>query len=509
MQRPALWDHPQTLASDIKKIETHGSVVLLGKHHALKLKKQVTFDHMDYGSPSKRSACLHKEYQINSKTAQGLYLAVEYAQVQPDGQLNIGNHLTDGEPYLKMKRFADTHRLDHFAAINGISDILGEQLADGIIEFHKAATVITNAAIIPAFTSVISRNFDQLNQYCPVLFDQTDIDLFRRQLAQQLDQIEALLQDRFHQNWIRYGHGDMHLQNICILDGKPVLFDAIEYEDDFIIGDVLYDLSFLLMDLAAKGFQDTANQIFNQYVRKMGWLLNSRNLRVLRCLPFFMAMRAGIRTHVAASQFTQATTETDKNLFADQARNYLKTSFQYLHKPHPIAIAIGGYSGSGKSTIAKKIASMIGSNPGALRIRSDEIRRQLIDWDDFSPMPQHAYTSDMSQAVYTKMQEIALAALAEGHSVILDAVLDREIDRLMFQKSLSDTGTDFYGFWLVVDPAEMEARISGRTRDASDATVGILRLQLERHPLIQTDWTKINANGPVPETLKLVLKNIN
>ena len=41
----------------------------------------------------------------------------------------------------------------------------------------------------------------------------------------------------------------------CCIDGRPVLFDAIEFDPLIAAGDVLYDLAFLLMDLVERGLE--------------------------------------------------------------------------------------------------------------------------------------------------------------------------------------------------------------------------------------------------------------
>ncbi len=503
---PQLWDCSTTTPSQVHVIETHGSTVLLGAVYALKFKKPVTFDHMDYGTAAKRLACLKKELHVNTKMAAPLYIGVEYVYLD-NGKLicSTVDH-ENAEAFLKMKRFADENRLDHFTAQHGFSDILGEELCDIIVQFHQKADAIKDRSKVPDFEKVIAANFDQLYDHCPKLFSVKEVDQFRRQLLTELENIKETLEDRVVAGWIRFGHGDLHLQNICLLQDKPVPFDAIEYEDNFVIGDVFYDLSFLLMDLNSRGYNKTGNQIFNRYIRKMGWQLQEDHLNILKCLPFFMTMRSGIRTHVAASRFSQTADESQKAQFADQARANFKASCQYLKHEQPIALAIGGYSGSGKSTIAAHVATKITPSPGALRIRSDEIRRQLIDWDDYSPMPQSAYTPEISQTVYAKMIQIAKTAIGFGQSVILDAVLDRETDRNLFKSELQSTGAKFLGFWLQVDIAEMEKRISSRTRDASDATVEILHMQLKKQPEIHTDWIKINANGSIAENTASLLK---
>jgi len=492
---PSLWDSDETPIEDVQRIETHGATVLLGRDHAIKIKKPVLFDHMDYSTSEKRRDFCNREVDLNRRTAPELYLGVFAIYKQSNAEFSLSGTDKPVDYFIKMQRFADGNRLDNVSSREGLSALLCEQLCNAVVNFHKNLPSIENGASIPDFHSVIEQNFLQLDDYCPDLFRQKDVSKYRRNLHSVFDALKPVEHKRLNEGWIRAGHGDLHLQNICLFDGKPLLFDAIEYEDDFVVGDVFYDLCFLLMDLWHRNHKQAANQIFNQYIHKMGWTTADNNLDILLLLPFFMTMRAGIRTHVAASRYLQSDDGTAKDLFANEARLLLNSSLLYLKKTEPQIVAIGGFSGSGKSTLAANLASHVGSTPGALHIRSDVVRRMLIGWDDYSPMPQSAYTTAQSQAVYEHMQVLARRVVIAGHSVILDAVLDRRQDRQEFEKIAQDLDVPFKGIWLKVDRNVMAERIEGRTRDASDATVEVMLAQIQRQIEAVTDWMTLEANG--------------
>nr|WP_245504357.1 hypothetical protein [Lichenihabitans psoromatis] len=65
--------------------------------------------------------------------------------------------------------------------------------------------------------------------------------------------VAPLLDARGTSGKIRHGHGDLHLCNICLVEGEPTLFDCLEFNDDLATTDILYDLAFLLMDLWNRG----------------------------------------------------------------------------------------------------------------------------------------------------------------------------------------------------------------------------------------------------------------
>ena len=111
------------------------------------------------------------------------------------------------------------------------------------------------------------------------------------------------MRERGRLGLVRRGHGDLHLGNIVLIDRRPVLFDAIEFDPLIASGDVLYDLAFLLMDLVERGLSPAANIVFNRY------LVETRrisDLDTLAALPLFLSVRAAIRSKVTAARIERA-----------------------------------------------------------------------------------------------------------------------------------------------------------------------------------------------------------
>ncbi len=501
-----LWDDEARDAQNIDLVETHGATVLLGPGKALKLKKPVLFDHMDFSSPKKRRFFCERELSFNRRGAPDLYDTLLTVSHTENGTFNLIGEGIAVDYLVRMQRFNPDAQLDQLAAKAGLSDELLDQLADKITSYHRTADVVKDVSQIPLFSSVIDQNFIQMDDFCPELLDLEEVRSFRDSLHKIANSLSSLLEGRRLHGWIRRGHGDLHLQNICLLEDGPVLFDAIEYQDDFVIGDVLYDLAFLLMDLWERGFRNEAGRILNRYLLKMGWIEKPETLKALRFLPFFLSMRAGIRTHVAANRYFQSVLPEDKRRFKSKTRKLFTSARFYLSSSSPRLIAIGGFSGSGKSTLAGQLASHITPAPGAIRLRSDEIRRRLIGWDDYTPMPQSAYAPAMSDKTYRLIEQSALTILQAGHSVIMDAVLDRPQDQATIEQIAQTAGVSFQGIWLDVSKDIMASRIESRTKDASDATVSVLEQQLTKSHKKNERWHIIDGNGTQDETLKQTLK---
>jgi hypothetical protein len=65
---------------------------------------------------------------------------------------------------------------------------------------------------------------------------------------------------------VRLCHGDLRLANICLYEGRPTLFDGIEFSEQIACIDVLYDLAFVLMDLRQHGLAGHADRLLHSYL---------------------------------------------------------------------------------------------------------------------------------------------------------------------------------------------------------------------------------------------------
>lgn len=300
----------------------------------------------------------------------------------------------------------------------------------------------------------------------------------------------ALLDARLAAGFVRECHGDLHLGNILLENGHAVLFDRIEFNDRLIEIDVLYDLAFLLMDLGVRERKAAANRAFN------GWLDEAaRSLPLpglyegLAALPLFQSVRAAVRCHVSGH-----------NGQHDAARAYLAAAERHLTTPAPRLMAFGGLSGSGKSTLARAVAPMLGASPGAVVLRSDEVRKRLFGKDPLQPLPADAYTKAADALIYGAMFEAAKTVLAAGASVILDATF-RDASRRAEVLGLHPSAR---GYWLDAPADVLRARVSARTGDASDADLAVLEGQLATAGTV-TDWSRVDAAAPLSQQSAQVL----
>jgi predicted kinase len=301
-----------------------------------------------------------------------------------------------------------------------------------------------------------------------------------------LEQQRIRLDARRDTGQVRQCHGDLHLRNIVLIGGSPTLFDAIEFNDEIACIDVLYDLAFLLMDLGHRGLPRHANAVLN------GYLLDTRDFAGLALLPFFLSCRAAVRAKTSATAATlQSDTERQREL-RRAATEYLTMARVLLTPPPAGLIAVGGVSGTGKSTLARALAPLIGPVPGAVVLRSDEIRKQLCGVEPLQRLGPEAYSAEMAERVYAELADRATAILRAGHGVIADAVYARPAQRAAIERAAAHAGAPFLGVWLEAPESLLIGRVRGRTQDASDAGVEVARAQLASDPGPIT-WRRVDA----------------
>jgi len=295
---------------------------------------------------------------------------------------------------------------------------------------------------------------------------------------------------------VRRIHGDLHLGNIVLIDGQPVLFDAIEFSDIIASGDVFYDLAFLLMDLLERGLSVPANVILNRYLAETR---RTEDLDALTTLPFFLSLRSAIRARVTVARLERAQA-SERAQIGRVARAYFDFALRAITPPSPKFIAVGGLSGTGKSRLARALAAEVEPMPGAVVVRSDVERKALFGLTETEKLPADAYTDDVTARVYGRLADKARRILNAGHSAIVDAVYAKPEERTALAEIARAARTPLRGLFLTADLETRIRRVGERTRDASDADAKVAKLQ-ERCDVGTLDWTEIDASGSLETTL--------
>ncbi len=478
--------------AEVTRIDTHGAIVVLARDRAYKLKRAVRFPYMDFSTLELRRRAAEAELIVNRRTAPALYLAVEPVTRTAPGVLAIGGTGTVVDWLVVMRRFDQESLFDRMAAKGALDKRLMSELADAVLRFHADAEPRPDHGGAAGIARVVAGNDQGLAEAGPAAFSQDKVAALRRQSEAMLARRAALLEGRRMRGLARRCHGDLHLGNICLFEGRPTLFDAIEFNEEIACIDVLYDLAFLLMDLDHRKLGDLANLVFNRYLSEGARDGALGDLAGLAALPLFLACRAGVRAQVSAAAAAAQPEQGAAWRLIGAAAGYLDLALRYLAPPPARLVAIGGLSGTGKSTLARALAPHLGAAPGALVLRSDVIRKHLAGRGALSRLGPESYTREASARVFETIRARAATALAAGHAVIADAVYGRPEQRAAIESVARELRVSFDGFWLEAPAAVLAARVAARAGDASDATPEVLRRQLVS-PLGEIVWTRLDA----------------
>ena len=480
-------------SKSVARKETHISEIFIGEKRTFKLKRAVKLPYLDFSTVDLRHRYCLAEVSINKRTAPGIYIGVKPVTREQDGNLAIDGTGQVVDWLVEMNSFDESMLLNNLAGEGKIDRFLMEQLADNIATFHAGAEARTDGGGRTGIALVIEGNAKSFAENSGDILDKKKINQLIDKTISELDDISSLLDSRRGGGCVRFCHGDMHLGNIVLLDGEPTLFDAIEFNEKLNIIDVLYDLAFLLMDLEHISRGDLANIVMNRYMDITGssWGLVT--------LPLFLSVRAAIRSHVALTLVTSTSDASVVEPLKKNAKEYLQMALDYLSPPPPQLIAVGGLSGSGKSRVARSIAPQIGALPGARVLRSDVIRKRIAGVHPLDHLDESGYTAEMTEKTYKAVYDEARATLLSGHSVIADCVFADPMQRAAIEAVAKDVGVPFVGLWLKADPDVMQARVTKRVNNASDADASVVRQQLN-YDIGEIGWDIVISSGSREQT---------
>ncbi|MEO1102224.1 MAG: AAA family ATPase [Pseudomonadota bacterium] len=450
-------------------IETHLSHLFLAGDRAIKLKKARLWSMVDYTTLAAREHYCRKELALNARFAPELYLGVRAvtngAGLKIDGDGEVVDWLVE------MRRFAHDAQLDVVVDEGRFTPDLADKTADAIASLHRTAPIVR----IGGYHDMVSRIVDQLETDVIARVDATLHDLVeqwaqasRAHVARHAGQLDA----RGRHGFVRRCHGDLHLSNICLWEGMPTPFDALEFSDEIATIDILYDLAFVLVDLSHRGHCDTSGRLMSRYLE---W---TRDYTGLTLLPLFSGLRSMVRALVAASKG-----RAPDALIAAAQR-------QITASRNPRLVAIGGLSGTGKTTLARALAPRL----DAVVLRSDSTRKHLAGVLPEARLPQSAYTPHQSAAVYRRLFKDARRVLRAGWPVIVDATFLDPAERAAVEAVAKAADAPFHGVWLEGRRDILMDRVRARTGDASDADADVLAHQLRRD-IGPMSWQRLDVEG--------------
>jgi uncharacterized protein len=458
-------------------VETSISRLFFFSDRVLKLKKPVDLGFVDFTTPERRRWAAQREVAFNRLTAPDIYRRVMTIVRADEGRIFDGGAAEALDYAVEMRRFDEDAILARRPPPDGD---FAEDLGRRIARLHLSAQRGTAGSGAAGLDYVIGSNAEQLAA-CDGGLDRAAVEALDAASREAFERLRGLLDSRMAEGFCRACHGDLHLSNILVQEGAPVLFDCIEFSDRLREIDVAYDIAFLLMDLALRGAGEAANRTFNGWLDEAARGFPPSHWRGLAALPLFQSVRACVRAHVSAREGK-----------GEAARRYLEAARGYLRPSAPRLVAVGGLSGSGKSTRARRLGPELGGPPGAVVLRTDEIRKRLWGVAPTERLGAEAYAPEVSARVYDSLLATAREVLGAGLCVVADAAFLEPARREAMEAVAREAGTPFEGLWMEAPEAVLRARLAAREGDASDADGAVLEAQLARD-LGEIGWRRVAA----------------
>jgi hypothetical protein len=468
MQQAGFYNHPVT--EPIQLIQTHISYVFLTGDYAYKVKKGVNFGFLDFSTLPLREHFLNEEVRMNKAIAPDIYLEV-LPITQTGEKFAIAGKGEPVEYALKMRQFPQENLFVSIFEKGELTEKHIEDLGKIVAQFHSQTVTndyITSFGTTEKIRQSIDENYEQTTKYIGLAQTQQQYDETKAFTDRFFAEREDLLKQRRDTQKIRECHGDLHLRNICLWNGKIQLFDRIEFNEPFRFVDVMYDAAFAVMDLDARGRRDFGNIFLNTYIEQTG------DWEGLQVLPLYLSRQAYVRAKVTSFLLDDPGIPEDvKKQSAKTAADYYKLAWEYTQAKKGKLILMSGLSGSGKTTVAKQLAKKI----DAIHLRSDAVRKHLAGIPLDERGGDEIYTSEMSHKTYDRLLELGLLLASQGFNVILDAKYDRTGCR---QTAIAAASAKQIPLQIVYCTAPVEVlrdRLSKRSGDISDATVDLMSRQ--------------------------------
>jgi hypothetical protein len=477
MCEPRFYDHP---VAEVALIETHISWVFLAGDFAYKVKKPLDFGFLDFSTLAKRHHYCREELRLNRRFSTNIYLALIQIGGSPDAPIINGDPAL--EYAVKMRRFPQGCQLDRMLAAGQLQARHLVVFADMIAALHqRAATADADspygrpaAVIDPAL-----ENFSQLSVLVKGTNHEPQLAKLEQWTGETCDVLQPVFRQRKADGFIRECHGDLHLANMAWLDGQPLLFDCIEFNENLRWIDVVNEIAFLAMDLDDREQTELGWIFLNRYLHETG------DYRGVSLLNFYKTYRAMVRAKVTGLRLAQDDLDaTQRQRTEHLFRSYLDLAEKYILSDAVSLIITHGLSGSGKSTFAAQLAGLT----GCIHLRSDLERKRLhgltAKADSESPVAGGIYSASAFAETYTRLRDLASVVLRSGHQVIVDATFIRHCQRRLFSRLAEELSVPLVILDFPLAAEELRRRIEQRTAsvvdDASEAGVEVLEYQIEQ-----------------------------
>lgn len=469
LSRPSAYPHP---VDEVTVIQTHISVVFLAGRFVYKIKKPVNLGFLDFTTLQRRHQFCENEVRLNRRQSKDIYLDIvpvcDGPNVHVEGEGDVV------EWAVKMKRLPEDATLESRLLAGTLDDPLVRAVARKIAAFHDVAASNAEIAAFGAWDVIarnVRENFEQAAPSIGTTLSRAVWNRLRSLSEAALARLEPLISDRARRGMTRDTHGDLHLDHVYFFPDLPpdeslAIIDCIEFNDRFRYADPIADMAFLVMDLRFHGRRDLADTFVEEYFQASGDT-TGREL-----LPLYVSYRAAVRGKVEGFALSESEIpETERTAALSRARGHWLLALDQLETPdrRPCLILVGGLPGTGKSTLARRLAE----GAGFRLIRSDVVRKELaglpVDEPARTDVKEGIYTPEWTDRTYAECLRRAETSLFEGERVVVDANFGAAARRAAFVEAADRWCVPVRFLECVAPPETARHRIEGRRNDASDA----------------------------------------
>ncbi len=506
LHEPRAYPHP---VKDIRLIQTHISWIFLTGKFAYKIKKPVNFGFLDFTTLEKRELFCKEEIRLNRRLSPDIYLGVVPIKKREDGYF-FGNEGKTVEFAVKMKQLPKAACLTNFIEKGKISPSLMEKVAYLMADFYDKAETNEDIAKYGEPERVfinIEENFSQTVPHISITIEKKIYHELREYSFNFLEKEKDRFFRRIEEGKIKDGHGDFHCQNIYFYKDKVYVLDCIEFNERFRYADVAADVAFFLMDLDFRKAPSLGHHFLNTYLNITG------DYGLLSVLDFYKIYRAYVRGKIGSFELNMPLSEDKKIDITERARAYFNLAYHYLKdKGSPKIFATTGLLASGKSTVAKALASRL----GAIVLRSDIIRKQAfglkINEHYYEPFEKGIYAPKITTAVYERLVELAKKILEYGFSVILDASFSKQDYRKKVVELSKEKNISYLFLHCICDEDTIKQRLLKREEKKGEISNGyydlLSKFKTSFEPLADLNAYSINTAQTLEKNINKIINSL-
>lgn len=493
-------------------VQTSISAVFIAGDLVYKVKKPVDLGYLDFVTIEKRKFFCEEEVRLNRRLCPEIYIGV-VPVTEDRGMINVRGKGDVIDYAVMMKRLPADGMMDVMLDEGRVKDEDVHRIADILVPFYRNSRTgegIDEFGEISSFSVNTDENFEQTKRFIGITITEGEYKEIKGYTDRFFTENRDLFKDRIEASFIREGHGDLHSRNICVTPERIFIYDCIEFNERFRIGDVAEDIAFLAMDIDFHLFPALSRHFVGEYVRLSG------DGGLLKLLNFYKCYTAFVRGKILGFILEEdEESEDEKARARDEARLYFNLARHYaVSDERPFLIITSGLSGTGKSRISNLLAPELDLEV----VSSDVVRKELsgigATEHRYERFGEGIYSAEMTKKTYGEITRRARDFLLQKKSVLIDASFLRTEERKLTRSLTDETPCRFHVLEISSPEAVVKKRITDRIKEGtvSDATIDIYEEQKKIYmpPTEFDDETviKINTNKPADKNLKDILGRI-